>query len=71
MGSTMPVVPSTEIPPTMPIRGLKVCAASAAPSGMEISTWNPPARPREETRRRSSLVIISRGERLIAAAPTG
>ena len=42
MGSTMPVVPMTEMPPTMPMRGLKVFFASAAPSGMETVIWMPP-----------------------------
>ena len=35
MGSTIPVVPRMEMPPSIPSRGLKVFFASASPSGTE------------------------------------
>ena len=34
IGSTMPLVPRTEIPPSMPSLGLKVLLATASPCGM-------------------------------------
>ena len=37
-GTTIPVVPRIDRPPTMPSRPLSVFAASASPPGMEIST---------------------------------
>ena len=42
IGSTMPLVPRMEIPPSMPRRGLKVFFASTSPSGAEIVTLIPP-----------------------------
>ena len=40
IGSTMPVVPRMEMPPSMPRRGLKVFFASASPPGAEIITFH-------------------------------
>ena len=36
IGSTMPVVPRIEMPPSIPSIGLKVRCASSAPAGTEI-----------------------------------
>ena len=36
-GTTMPVVPRMESPPTIPRRGFQVFCASASPPGIEIS----------------------------------
>ena len=41
-GTTMPVVPRIERPPTMPSRPLSVLAASASPPGIAISTSTSP-----------------------------
>jgi len=46
MGSTIPVVPRMEMPPTMPSFGLKVFSASARPSGTEMVTERPTHRAR-------------------------
>ena len=42
MGSTMPLVPSTESPPSTPMCGLKVRFAVSAPPSMEMVTAKPP-----------------------------
>ena len=51
-GTTMPVVPRIESPPTMPRRGFQVFCASASPPGMEISIS---ASARDAVRRRDLL----------------
>ena len=71
IGSTMPVVPRMEMPPSMPRRGLKVFFASASPSGAEIVTSMPPSYPTSMQTSRTFSSIIFRGTELIAAAPTG
>ena len=71
MGSTMPEVPRMEIPPTMPSRGLKVRAASASPSGTEISTTRPPVYPYSRQTVSTPSRIIFRGTGLMAGSPTG
>ena len=43
IGSTIPLVPSTEIPPSIPSLGLKVFVASATPSGISIVIRIPPS----------------------------
>ena len=42
IGSTMPVVPNMEMPPTIPNSGLNVFFPISSPLGTEINTWNPP-----------------------------
>ena len=77
IGSTMPVVPRIEMPPSIPSFPLKVLAASSSPRGTEIVTSIPgPVRtlssPRYFTstsRTASSIILL--GVLLIAASPTG
>ena len=71
MGSTMPVVPITDRPPSMPMRGLKVLPASALPSGMLMTIDMPPSYPQRAQAERTCSAIICRGTELMAAAPTG
>ena len=71
MGSTMPLVPRTDIPPTMPSLGLKVFSASVSPSGIEMTTSNPPVYPVADMTSSSASFIMLLGTRLIAAFPTG
>ena len=42
MGSTIPLVPSMDMPPVIPRRGLNVFAAMPSPSGTDITAENPP-----------------------------
>ena len=63
MGRTMPLVPSTDSPPTMPRRGLKVFFAISRPPGMEIVT----CAARFGYTLRTASAIICRGTGLIAA----
>ena len=42
VGSTMPLVPSTESPPSTPMWGLKVRFATSSPPSMEMVTAKPP-----------------------------
>ena len=71
MGSTIPEVPRTDSPPSMPSRGLKVRRARSAPPGMETITSAPPAAPAASSSACTASAIIRRGTRLMAAAPTG
>ena len=69
IGRSTPVVPITDIPPSMPSTGLSVFFASSTPAGMEIVTHAPT----------SALPVISsttlrinvRGPILIDGSPTG
>ena len=71
-GTTMPVVPRIDRPPTMPSRALSVFAASASPPGMAISTSTSAAR-RPMRRDLGDGVARScwRGTGLIAGSPGG
>ena len=71
IGSTIPVVPKIEMPPSMPNRGLKVFFASVSPSGAEITTYRPPVYPSRPQTSSTVSWIIRRGTELMAAAPTG
>ena len=70
-GRTIPVVPSTDSPPTIPSRGFHVRAAKASPPGMEIVISTSGARPSRSARSATTAVIIWRGTGLIAGSPTG
>ena len=63
----MPVVPSTDRPPTMPRRGLKVRRASSTPAGIETVT----RAARAPITLRTASSIICRGTGLMAGSPTG
>ena len=71
MGMTIPLVPSTEIPPVMPSLGLKVFAAVFSPSGMVITTDIPQLQPQSRQTSSTLSAIILRGVELMAALPTG
>lgn len=71
IGSTIPLVPKTEIPPSIPSLGLNVFFASSTPCGMDISILIPPSYPYISHASSTSLKIICLGTRLIAAFPTG
>ena len=66
-GTTMPVVPSTDSPPTMPSRPFSVFRASASPPGMPIVT-SASGDGRTEA---SAASIMRRGPGLIAGSPGG
>ena len=73
MGSTIPLVPRMEMPPSIPSCGLKVFFASVLlPSGTQIGHLHAavPVDARG-TRAAAWVSIILRGTRLMAAAPTG
>jgi hypothetical protein len=70
MGSTIPVVPIMEIPPTMPRRGLKVFLAMTSPFSQPISRSNPGSGAFFNTSSTAQR-IISRGAGLMAGSPTG
>ena len=69
MGSTMPLVPKTEMPPSMPRRGLKVFFASSTPAGMETTTFMPGASPLSSSTAATACRIICIGTGLIALSP--
>ena len=69
MGSTIPDVPRTDRPPTIPSLGLNVFFAVSSPSGIEIVTFISPQYPQARHMRSTSSVIILRGTLLIAACP--
>src|SRR5271169_845564 len=70
-GTTIPVVPRIDSPPTMPSRGLSVLRATASPPGIEISTSMSVALPRDEAASATASRIILRGAGLIAGSPGG
>ena len=86
IGSTMPLVPRIEIPPSIPSFGLKVFAASSLPRGTLTVTSKPagsrtppasciipvPGRPpASRTASCTASAIMRRGVLLMAAFPTG
>ena len=71
MGSTMPLVPSMDIPPSIPRRGLNVDPAILLPSGTDITTENPPVYPHAEATSSSASRIIDLGTLFMAASPGG
>ena len=68
-GTTTPVVPRIESPPTMPRRGLRVFWASASPPGMAMVTTTSTASPVAAAISATTSRIIWRGTGLIAASP--
>ena len=66
IGSTIPLVPSTEIPPSIPSFGLKVLKARRSPSGIQILTRRPPSQPARCATASTSSKIIFLGTGLIA-----
>ena len=70
MGSTMPLVPSTERPPSIPSLGLKVRSASSLPLGSITSALKPPFTSKSSLSLASSEVIICLGTLFMAASPT-
>ena len=70
-GTTMPVVPRIESPPTMPRRGFQVFCASASPPGIEISISASGVAPCAAATSSIASVIILRGTGLIAGSPGG
>ena len=71
MGSTIPLVPRMDIPPTIPRRELNVLSAILSPSGTEISTEIPPVWPYAPQTSSTASFIMLRGTRFMAAFPTG
>ena len=71
MGITIPLVPSTEMPPSIPSLGLKVFFAISTPSGIDISTAKPPSYSKSPQTSLTASRIICLGTGLIAASPTG
>ena len=70
MGSTMPVVPRIEIPPTIPSFGLKVFSAISSPPGTLTITSSPVFSmflSFKTSRRLSSIIFL--GTEFIAASP--
>ena len=70
IGSTIPVVPRIEIPPSIPNRGLNVFLAISSPPGTDISTSIPRFAPYFSKIRRQFSRIIFLGTGLIAGSPT-
>ena len=70
-GTTIPVVPRIDKPPTMPSRPLSVLAASAAPPGMATSISASPALPVAPATSAMASRIICRGTGLMAGSPGG
>ena len=71
IGSTIPLVPSTEIPPSIPRTGLKVFFAASTPAGILIVTRTDLTSPASSRSASTASRIIFLGTELIAAAPTG
>ena len=67
IGFTMPLVPSIEIPPVTPSRGLNVFLAVRSPSGTETVTLT--ALPPRTSLRASQIIL--RGAGLMAGSPGG
>src|SRR5271169_48548 len=70
-GTTIPVVPRIDSPPTMPSRGLRVLPATTSPPGIDISTATSVAQPNDEAASAIASRIIWRGAGLIAGSPGG
>ena len=71
IGSTIPLVPRMDIPPTMPRRGLNVFPAISSPSGTDMTAENPPPYENDEATSSSASLIMALGTLLIAALPGG
>src|SRR5947209_11255984 len=70
-GTTMPVVPRIDRPPTITRRPLRVRFASSSPSGMEISISTSAGAPSTAAAASLACRIIERGTGLIAGSPGG
>lgn len=70
IGSTMPLVPRMEMPPTMPSIGLKVRRAMRSPSTQPIARSKPGLAPPASTSS-TAMRIIWRGTGLMAGSPGG
>ena len=69
-GSTKPVLPRTEIPPSTPILLFRVSLPTLSPSGIEIVT-SAPRRPSSSTASCTAALICAMGFGLIAGWPFG
>ena len=69
-GTTMPVVPRIEIPPTIPSLGFQVFRASRSPSATEISMATSGATPAVAATSSTTARIIRLGTGLMAGSPT-
>src|SRR5580704_1066608 len=70
-GTTMPVVPRIDSPPTMPRRPLRVFAASASPPGIETSISASAAHDAATATSAMASWIMRRGVGLMAGSPGG
>ena len=70
MGSTIPLVPSMDIPPWIPKRLLKVLSATFRASGTRISMESAPLKPASRHTPATCSNIICLGTGLMAAFPT-
>ena len=70
IGSKIPLVPSTDSPPSMPSFGLNVRFARASPSGIQTVMCNGSLTFAFSHTSATAANIICRGTRLIAACPT-
>src|SRR6202161_2600683 len=70
-GTTMPVVPRIDSPPTMPRRRWSVFAASASPPGIEISTSASAAHDAASATSAMASWIMRRGIGLMAGSAGG
>ena len=69
-GTTMPRVPSMDMPPAMPRRGLSVLGASSLPDGTDTTTLiDAPPASRGAAASPTSEAIMERGTGFIAGAP--
>ena len=71
MGSTIPLVPIMDMPPLMPMFGLKVFSAIFSPSGTETVIFIPPLYPKLWQTDFMASEIIFLGTEFMAAEPTG
>ena len=71
IGSTIPLVPRMDIPPSIPRRGLNVFLAISTPSGTDITVLSPPVYPNDDDTSSRASLIMDRGTRFIAALPGG
>ena len=69
IGLTIPLVPMIDIPPSIPICGLKVFFATSSPSGADISTVTPILMQCSYKSLVSASFIIFLGTLLIAYSP--
>ncbi len=71
IGRTRPVVPSIEMPPTMPRRALSVLRAISTPCGANTSTAAEHFAPWTASAAATAWVIMRRGPGLMAGSPGG